>query len=167
MTLHKNNTSHRILGVGNALVDVMIALENDDILHRFGLPRGSMTLVDNRLSADIFQDTRPLHKQMTTGGSAANTIHTLASLGAACGYAGKISRDELGDVFEKEFREKGISVAGLLCRVRLILLVCNLSRYQTFVDDSAKRIKYFKNIQFLLDGKEFRKWATHTLFIGA
>jgi len=109
MTLHKNNTSHRILGVGNALVDVMIALENDDILHRFGLPRGSMTLVDNRLSADIFQDTRPLHKQMTTGGSAANTIHTLASLGAACGYAGKISRDELGDVFEKEFREKGIT----------------------------------------------------------
>jgi sugar/nucleoside kinase (ribokinase family) len=97
-----------VLGVGNALVDIMIALENDDIIHHFGLPRGSMTLVDSWLSADIFQTARPWHKQMTTGGSAANTIHTLASLGAICGYAGKISHDELGDVFEKEFREKGI-----------------------------------------------------------
>jgi sugar/nucleoside kinase (ribokinase family) len=109
MTLHRNNTSNRILGVGNALVDVMIAIENDDILHRFGLPRGSMTLVNSRLSADIFLATRPWHQQMTTGGSAANTIHTLASLGAACGYAGKISQDELGDVFEKEFRDQEIT----------------------------------------------------------
>jgi len=109
MTLQKNNTSNRILGVGNALVDVMIALETDDILHHFGLPRGSMTLVDSRLSADIFLATRPWHRQMTTGGSAANTIHTLASLGADCGYAGKISHDELGNVFETEFREKRIN----------------------------------------------------------
>jgi sugar/nucleoside kinase (ribokinase family) len=109
MTLHRNKTSNRILGVGNALVDVMIAIENDNILHRLELPRGSMTLVNSRLSADIFLATRPWHQQMTTGGSAANTIHTLASLGAACGYAGKISQDELGDVFEKEFRDQGIT----------------------------------------------------------
>jgi sugar/nucleoside kinase (ribokinase family) len=109
MTLMNNKRPERILGVGNALVDIMIALENDELLLRFGLPRGSMTLVDSRLSAEIFEATRPLHQQMTTGGSAANTIHTLATLGAQCGYAGKISPDELGYLFEKEFHEKGIT----------------------------------------------------------
>jgi len=98
-----------VLGVGNALVDIMIALENDEILHRFGLPRGSMTLVDSHMSGDIYQATLPWHRHMTTGGSAANTIHTLASLGARCGYTGKITRDELGAAFENEFLEKGIN----------------------------------------------------------
>jgi len=108
MTLFNNKRPERILGVGNALVDVMIALENDELLLRFGLPRGSMTLVNSHLSAEIFEATRPWHQQMTTGGSAANTIHTLATLGAQCGYAGKISHDELGDLFKKEFSDKGI-----------------------------------------------------------
>jgi sugar/nucleoside kinase (ribokinase family) len=98
-----------VLGVGNALVDIMIALENDEILHLLGLPRGSMTLVDSHLSAAIYQATVPWHSLITTGGSAANTIHTLASLGAGCGYAGKITEDELGFVFEKEFSDKGIN----------------------------------------------------------
>ncbi len=97
-----------ILGVGNALVDVMIALPGDELLRQYGLPRGSMTLVDSERSAALYEATRPWQKNLTTGGSAANTIHTLASLGASCGYAGKIGRDELGALFEKEFHEKGI-----------------------------------------------------------
>jgi sugar/nucleoside kinase (ribokinase family) len=109
MIFSKNHLFPSVLGVGNALVDIMIALKSDDILHHFGLPRGSMTLVDSNRSAAIYQATLPWHKHMTTGGSAANTIHTLASLEADCGYAGKISRDELGVVFEKEFRDKGIN----------------------------------------------------------
>lgn len=98
-----------VLGVGNALVDIMIALENDEILQHFGLPRGSMTLVDSIQSAAIYQATFPWHRHMTTGGSAANTIHTLASLGARCGYIGKITPDELGAAFQNEFLEKGIN----------------------------------------------------------
>ncbi len=97
-----------VLGVGNALVDVMIALENDDLLQQYGLPRGSMTLVDSRLSASVYEATKAWHKSVTSGGSAANTIHTLASLSTPCGYAGKISHDDLGTAFEKEFRDKGI-----------------------------------------------------------
>ena len=109
MIYSNNSSAPSVLGVGNALVDIMIALESDDILNHFGLPRGSMTLVDSHLSAAIYQATLPRHRHMTTGGSAANTIHTLASLGAPCGYAGKICHDDLGSAFEKEFRNKGIS----------------------------------------------------------
>ncbi len=104
-----NSAFPAILGVGNALVDIMVALPDDHTLQQFGLPRGSMTLVDGILSWKIYQATHAWQKNVTTGGSAANTIHNLASLGARCGYAGKIGHDDLGALFEKEFTDKGIN----------------------------------------------------------
>ena len=108
MACKENLKNPSVLGVGNALVDVMIALEDDRILRQFGLPKGSMTLVDSRLSQSIFQETSQWHRSITTGGSAANTIHTLANLGASCGYVGKISHDDLGEIFEDEFTRQGV-----------------------------------------------------------
>jgi sugar/nucleoside kinase (ribokinase family) len=98
-----------ILGMGNALVDVINILENDSTLAKFGLPLGSMTLVDAELSRKIFEATRFNERQITTGGSAANTIHSLAALGARCGYIGKIGKDELGETFQQEFDRKQIT----------------------------------------------------------
>ena len=72
-----------VLGVGNALMDIITQLEDDLILETFGLPRGSMTLVDAALSQRIFNATAKNKKEITTGGSAANTIRCLASLGGA------------------------------------------------------------------------------------
>lgn len=108
MACNENLKSPSVLGVGNALVDIMIALEDDRILRQFGLPKGSMTLVDSILSESIFRATGQWHRSITTGGSAANTIHTLANLGASCGYVGKISHDELGKIFEDEFTRQGV-----------------------------------------------------------
>lgn len=107
--MHDNTTFPALLGVGNALVDIMISLPDDEPLHQFQLPRGSMTLVDGVRSGDIYRATHAWQKSLTTGGSAANTIHTLASLGGRCGYAGKIGHDELGDVFRGEFATKGVT----------------------------------------------------------
>lgn len=98
-----------ILGMGNALVDVINKLENDSLLTEFGLPRGSMTLVDADLSRKIFEATSHNKRQMTTGGSAANTMHSLAVLGSTCGYIGKIGKDELGEMFQREFEQKQIA----------------------------------------------------------
>ncbi len=97
-----------VLGIGNALVDVINVLENDAVLAEFGLPRGSMTLVDDNLSKIIYEATILNKREVTTGGSAANTMHALANLGAKCGYLGKIGNDELGHVFKKEFEGKKI-----------------------------------------------------------
>ena len=97
-----------VLGIGNALVDVINSLENDAALEKFGLPRGSMTLVDDQLSKTIYESTKFDKREITTGGSAANTIHALANLGGNCGYLGKIGKDKLGDIFEKEFQRKSI-----------------------------------------------------------
>jgi sugar/nucleoside kinase (ribokinase family) len=97
-----------VLGIGNALVDVMIVVDDDRIINDFGLPKGSMTLVDAELSAKIYEATSTYKKELTTGGSAANTIHALASFGGNCGYLGKISHDNLGNTFRKEFEKKSI-----------------------------------------------------------
>ena len=104
---HTNNLP-AVLGVGNALIDIITLLENDKVLETFGLPRGSMTLVDATLSQKIYAATSQNKKEMTTGGSAANTIRSLAAMGGNCGYLGKTGDDELGKVFKEEFEKKGI-----------------------------------------------------------
>lgn len=98
-----------VLGIGNALVDVINSLKDDEALANFGLPRGSMTLVDEKLSKEIYDTTAFDKRQITTGGSAANTIHSLAKLGGRCGYLGKIGHDKLGDIFRKEFKRNKIN----------------------------------------------------------
>ena len=97
-----------ILGIGNALVDVMFSLPDDKLLNQFGLPKGSMTLVDATLSKKIQTEARCLPREIHTGGSAANTIHGIAKLGGSCGYLGKISNDEFGDFFKSEFEREHI-----------------------------------------------------------
>lgn len=103
-----------VLGIGNALADIISVLEDDTVLNQFGLPRGSMTLVDAELSRKIFEATRYNKQEITTGGSAANTVHTLAALGGHCGYLGKIGNDALGAAFRKEFEQKNIKTHLLL-----------------------------------------------------
>lgn len=105
-----------VLGIGNALVDVINVLEDDTLLGHFGLLRGSMTLVNEDLSKRIFETTAKNEREITTGGSAANTIHALSALGMRCGYIGKIGNDVLGASFRKEFEIKNIQTHLLLSR---------------------------------------------------
>lgn len=99
----------KILGMGNALVDIMTQLNDDSILKRFKLPKGSMTLVDSEMSTYLHNETVGLPKQKTSGGSAANTIHGLAHLGAETSFVGKIGTDELGIFFKKDMKNNGIN----------------------------------------------------------
>jgi sugar/nucleoside kinase (ribokinase family) len=92
----------KILGIGNALVDIMTQLDNDVLLTKFGLPKGSMQLVDKDKSGHVNLNTSHLKKDITSGGSAANTINGLANLGSACGYIGKVGNDDFGDFFEND-----------------------------------------------------------------
>lgn len=98
----------QVLGVGNALVDIVTVLENDSVLEKFGLPRGSMTLVDAAVSSKIYDEVFSEKSELTTGGSVANTMRTLAGLGGKGGYLGKIGNDNLGLVFKEAFEKKGI-----------------------------------------------------------
>jgi len=99
----------KILGMGNALVDIMTPLKDDSILERFKFQKGSMTLVDNEMSGYLYNETIGLMKQKASGGSAANTIHGLSHLGAETTFIGKIGNDELGKFFKKDMQNNGIS----------------------------------------------------------
>ena len=103
------NRQKSILGIGNALIDVLINITDDSVLQKFGLPKGSMTLVDAVLSAEIKKETKINTRIIQTGGSAANTVHGIAKLGGQCGYIGKISEDEFGNFYLEDFRNNNIN----------------------------------------------------------
>jgi sugar/nucleoside kinase (ribokinase family) len=98
----------KILGIGNALVDIMTVIDDDRILDKFTLPKGSMQLVDSAKSGMIKSETMSFNRILTSGGSAANTIHGLAMLGVETGFIGSVGNDELGDFFENDMRKAGI-----------------------------------------------------------
>lgn len=98
-----------IIGMGNALVDVLTILESDRTLNEFDLPKGSMQLVSKECSNRLLAGTLGLQRKQSSGGSAANTIHGLANLGIRTGFVGKIGMDNLGKFFEKDLKENNIS----------------------------------------------------------
>lgn len=94
----------KVLGMGNALVDIITQIDDDEMLKGFGLPKGSMTLVDLDTSNYIHAETAGLPKSKASGGSAANTIHGLAHLGVETGFVGKVGNDDMGRFFKKDMQ---------------------------------------------------------------
>lgn len=118
----------KVLGLGNALVDIMTRLENDQFLSHFNLQKGSMQLVDMDFAGEVLKKAASLPQEQASGGSAANTIHGLARMGVPCGFIGKTGRDELGRFFGDDMRAAGIIPmlhAGTAETGRAIALVSN------------------------------------------
>lgn len=98
----------KILGLGNALVDVMTQLQDDDFLKKHNLPKGSMQLVDMQTSTQVLDSAEGLKQSLSSGGSAANTIHGLACMGAETGYVGTVGKDDYGKFFRNDMASKNI-----------------------------------------------------------
>jgi sugar/nucleoside kinase (ribokinase family) len=94
-----------IVGIGNAIVDV-IAHAEDDFLAREGLVKGTMTLVDAARADALYQTMGPAIE--ASGGSAGNTMAGLASLGGKGAYIGKVRDDFLGEVFRHDITAIGV-----------------------------------------------------------
>lgn len=99
----------RILGIGNALVDVITLINNDLILEKFSLPKGSMQLVDRETSKKVKEGTLHLKRRLASGGSAANTIHGLAMLKIDTGFIGSVGCDDTGTFFEEDMKNAGVN----------------------------------------------------------
>ena len=85
-----------VLGIGNAIVDV-IARAEDDFLVAQGMNKGTMALIDEARAQAIYAAMGPAVE--SSGGSAANTIVGVASFGARAAFVGKVKGDKLGDSF--------------------------------------------------------------------
>lgn len=99
----------RILGIGNALVDVLTKVDNEQILSELHLPKGSMQLLSTEAYAEVTRRMQALPTKLTTGGSACNTLLALSHLDAPTGMIGKIGDDENGRFFASYFAQRGIS----------------------------------------------------------
>ncbi len=98
----------KIIGLGNALVDVLVTLKDDTILHEMGLPKGSMQLIDSAKLQQINEHFDQMETHLATGGSAGNTILGLSCLGAGTGFIGKVGKDSYGRFFHENLQKNGI-----------------------------------------------------------
>src|SRR6185295_1190123 len=87
-----------VLAIGNAIVDV-IADADDAFLASHGMHKGAMQLIDEARAARLYE---------AMGGSAANTVAGLASLGLKAGFIGQLGDDQLGQIFAHDIRSLGV-----------------------------------------------------------
>ncbi|MBM3491900.1 MAG: adenosine kinase [Alphaproteobacteria bacterium] len=96
---------YHVLGIGNAIVDVLWQTD-DDFLVRHGLAKGSMTLIEAEAAERLYADMGEAIE--SSGGSVANSMAGLASLGARGCYVGKVRDDQLGQIFRHDIRAIGV-----------------------------------------------------------
>ena len=97
-----------ILGIGNALTDILAVLPDDTLLKTYHLPKGSMQHVDMETGDKIWSALKPLGVHYVAGGSAANTITCTSIFGMESSFIGKIGDDELGLLFKSDQEQYGI-----------------------------------------------------------
>ncbi len=97
-----------IVGVGNAIVDVLVKVD-DAMIERHGLTKGGMELVfDEKAIWSLYDAAGPSVE--SSGGSVANTIAHIAQAGVSCGFLGKVADDQFGKVFAHDLGSLGVSV---------------------------------------------------------
>ena len=98
----------KIIGIGNALVDVLVRLDEEHVLTQLGLPKGGMTLIDDEQQCALAKRIADLQPARATGGSAGNAMLALANMGAKPGFIGCVGDDEVGQFFRDNCKEHGI-----------------------------------------------------------
>jgi len=93
-----------VIGIGNAIVDVLCKTE-DSFIEEHDLNKGNMTLIEAEQAESLYADMGPAIEM--SGGSAANTIAALSSMGGNCGFIGKVADDQLGNVFRHDIKAVG------------------------------------------------------------
>ena len=98
--------SKKILGIGNAIVDVFVKV-NDDFLLKNNLTKGSMKLIEKQ-EFDSLKSTIKIEK-IEAGGSVANTMAGIAYLGGNPSFIGKINSDEFGKIYKKSLKKINVN----------------------------------------------------------
>ena len=99
------DTALDVIGVGNAIVDVL-AKADDAFLKAHEIPKGGMILIDEARARTIYDGMAAAVE--ISGGSAANSIACVASLGGRGGFVGKVADDTLGDIFRHDLKAMGV-----------------------------------------------------------
>ena len=101
-----NSAKYDVLGIGNAIFDVLVQTD-EGFLAAHGMNKGGMALIDEARAAAIYRDMGPATEM--SGGSAANTIVGVANLGARAAYVGKVKDDQIGKLYAHDIRAAGVA----------------------------------------------------------
>ena len=126
-----------ILGIGNALTDILAILPDDSLLRQYHLPLGSMQHVDMETGDRIWESLKKVGVKYVPGGSAANTITCTSIFGMPSGYIGKIGNDELGQLFKSTMEQFGVKTTMLLSPKssgRCMVFITGANAERTFAD---------------------------------
>lgn len=110
----KKITMKKIIGIGNALVDALVQVDNELILNELGLRKGGMQLLSTERYLEVQKRFATLSPVRTTGGSACNTLLAFANMGGQPGMIGKVGRDEPAQFLADYYRTHGIDTQLLV-----------------------------------------------------
>lgn len=99
--------SVQLLGISNAIVDVLAHVDQD-FLDTVGAPPGSMTLIDEDQARELYAKMGPATEM--SGGSVANTVAGFANLGGTAAYIGSVHNDQFGEIFNHDMRSLGVDI---------------------------------------------------------
>ena len=100
-----SQSRYDVLAVGNAIVDVL-SPATDAFLESQGIPKGAMNLIDEERATSLYAVMES--GKEASGGSAANTVAGIASMGGKAAYVGKVADDQLGEIFTHDIRAIGV-----------------------------------------------------------
>lgn len=126
-----------ILGIGNALTDILAVFPDDSLLEQYHLPKGSMQHVDMETGDKIWEALRQHGVKYVPGGSAANTVTCTSIFGMPSGYIGKIGNDELGHLFRSTMEQYGVKTTmleGTKSSGRCMAFITGANAERTFAD---------------------------------
>ena len=131
MTNNTSNPSLDIVGIGNAIVDVLTTTD-DSVLERLSLSKGSMTLIDANKAKELYEITT--NRIQRSGGSVANSLACIAQLGGKTAFIGRVKNDELGEIFTEE-----ISTTGTIFKTPTSSVGPSTARCIIFITPDAQR----------------------------
>ena len=103
--------NHHVMGIGNALVDIEIRVE-EDFISELDLTKGGMTLTTPEDQTKILVKVSGHTQKIVSGGSAANTIHGVSVLGGKTYYLGRVADDAYGKHYTEDMKSCGVGFPG-------------------------------------------------------
>ena len=126
-----------ILGIGNALTDILAVVPDETMLREYHLPPGSMQHVDLETGDRIWDKLKEVGVKYVPGGSAANTITCTSIFGMPSGFIGKIGNDELGHLYRSSLEQSGVKttlLTGTKGSGRAMCFITGANAERTFAD---------------------------------
>lgn len=126
-----------ILGIGNALTDILAVFPDETMLREYHLPPGSMQHVDLETGDRIWDKLKEVGVKYVPGGSAANTITCTSIFGMPSGFIGKIGNDELGHLYRSSLEQSGVKttlLTGSKGSGRAMCFITGANAERTFAD---------------------------------